>query len=200
MLPHMEKDYHDGTEGEAVTAWLALGSNLGDRLLALDLAVRLLEATPGVVLERISPVYETKAQTRTADEVQPDYLNAVIAIKTTLAPEALLARCLDIELAAGRDRTRSFPWQARTLDVDVLAYGMETHRAEHLTIPHPRLGARRFVLRPWADLDPAWRWPEPYRASVAELLERCPDGDAPDRTPWSLPLPAREEGDENHEN
>lgn len=194
----MEKEYQAEMEEAAVTAWLALGSNLGDRMLALDLAVRLLDATPGVVVERISPVYETRAHTRTEDEVQPDYLNAVIAIKTTLSPEALLARSMDIELAAGRDRARVVPWQPRTLDIDVLAYGMETYRGACLTLPHPRLAARRFVLCPWADLDPEWSLPEPYRATVAELLERCPDPDQPDRTTRSLPLSALAggEGDE----
>ncbi len=167
-----------------MTAYLALGANLGDRLGALRAAVRGLAAHPAVRVLRASPVYESAAHTLRPDEAQPPYLNAVVEVATTLAPEALLALCHALEHAAGRRRRR--PWRPRTLDLDVLVYGRETHRAPGLTIPHLRMGARRFVLQPLADLAPNLYVPPPFDASVAGLLARCPDADVPTRTPHAL--------------
>ena len=172
-------------EFEAATlAYIALGANLGERIGALRAAVEGLAAHSDIEALSASPVYEAKAHTLKPDEAQPPYLNAVVAVRTTLPPEALLAYCHDLERAAGRRRRDR--WMARTLDLDVLVYGRQTRRGPGLTLPHPHLGVRRFVLQPWADLAPNLCVPPPFDATVAELLRRCPDPDVPRRTDHRL--------------
>jgi 2-amino-4-hydroxy-6-hydroxymethyldihydropteridine diphosphokinase len=133
-------------------AALALGANLGDRLVALQSAVDGLAATDGVRLVAVSPVYETDPVGGPGE--QPDYLNAVVVVETSLRPANLLARAHALEDAAGRVRVEH--WGPRTLDVDLLAVGSESAQAEHLVLPHPRLAERAFVLVPWADVDPSF--------------------------------------------
>ncbi|GBD02249.1 2-amino-4-hydroxy-6-hydroxymethyldihydropteridine pyrophosphokinase [bacterium HR18] len=154
------------------SVFLGLGANLGNRLVQLQAAVAALRRHPAIELVACSPVYESAAHTL-ADEPQPDYLNAVVWVRTLLEPEALLALCLQLEAAAGRQRTA--PWSPRPLDLDILAYGQRTLCQATLTIPHPRLSERRFVLQPWADLAPEFYVPAPFCTSVAMLLARCPD-------------------------
>ena len=161
-------------------AYIALGANLGDRIGALRAAVEGLGVHPEIAVLRASPVYESEAHTLTADEVQPPYLNAVAAVRTTLSPEALLAYGHDLERAAGRQRRQR--WRPRTLDLDLLVYGQEARNGPGLVLPHPHLGQRRFVLQPWADLAPNLCVPPPFEATVAALLRRCPDADVPSRT------------------
>lgn len=172
-----------GTEPVTLT-YLALGANLGDRFGALRAAVEGLGAHPEIEVTGASPVYETEAHTLTPDDAQPPYLNAVVAVCTTLPAEALLAYCHALERAAGRRRRHR--WMARTLDLDVLVYGRQTRRGPGLVLPHPHLGVRRFVLQPWADLAPNLCLPPPFDATVADLLRRCPDADVPARTALRL--------------
>lgn len=148
-------------------AFLALGSNLGDRRAHLQAAVDFLAAVDGVHLLGVSPVYETDP---VGGPVQDDFLNAVIAIECDLSPRALLSVCHEAETAA--DRVRVERWGPRTLDVDiVLVDGVQMHDPE-LTIPHPRLYERDFVLAPLHDLDPSLAdipadgWTGVRRASV----------------------------------
>lgn len=177
---------------DAATAFIGLGANEGQRLAQLRGAVRQLDARPSVRVVAASPVYETTAHTRDAETSQPDYLNAVVQVETTLAPEALLDRCQQIERAAGRERGPSVPqWAPRPLDLDVLAYDDCTCATPDLTLPHPRLAERRFVLCPWADLAPNLHLSAPFDASVQELLARCPDTTSVRRTSHGLmPPPA----------
>lgn len=170
-------------------AYIALGANLGDRIGALRGAVEGLGAHPAIDVQRASPVYETAAHTLRPDEEQPLYLNAVVEVRTTLAPEALLAYGHDLERAAGRQRRRR--WKPRPLDLDLLVYGRQAHTGPGLVVPHPRLGQRRFVLQPWADLAPNLYVPPPFDATVADLLRRCPDADAPARTEHRLLEPSK---------
>lgn len=172
------------TGEEATEAFVALGSNQGDRASYLRSAVRGLDAHGQICVTEVSPVYETEAHTLAPDEEQPPYLNAVVALRTTLSPEALLALCQDIERKAGRERGQA--WQPRTLDLDLLVYGTETRHSPQLTLPHPRLGERRFVLRPLADLRPNLYVPPPFDATAAELLAQCPDTAALARTDLAL--------------
>jgi 2-amino-4-hydroxy-6-hydroxymethyldihydropteridine diphosphokinase len=130
-----------------VNAYLGLGSNLGDRLVNLQRAVDLLEASDGVSVLRSSRVYETEA----VGPPQPDFLNAVIEVSTPLAPGDLLVRCLWVEEEMGRVRT--VRWGPRVIDVDVLTYGRENLDLAELTIPHPRMHERLFVLAPLLELD-----------------------------------------------
>lgn len=136
----------------AATAFVGLGSNLGDRLGHLRRAVAALSDAPGVRVVAESSVVETEALVWPGSPPQPDYLNAVVQIETTLAAPDLLARMHAIEAAAGRVRTER--WAARPLDLDLLVYGDEPIRLPGLTVPHPRLTGRRFVLEPLADLAP----------------------------------------------
>jgi 2-amino-4-hydroxy-6-hydroxymethyldihydropteridine diphosphokinase len=132
----------------AVRAFLGLGSNLGDRLANLQRAVDLLDASPGIRVERTSSVYETDP----VGPPQPDYLNAVAEIHTTRTARALLEACLAVEHALGRVRDER--WGPRTVDVDVLTYGDDRIDEPGLTVPHPRMHERAFVLIPLRELEP----------------------------------------------
>ncbi|MFQ5571480.1 MAG: 2-amino-4-hydroxy-6-hydroxymethyldihydropteridine diphosphokinase, partial [Rhodothermales bacterium] len=103
--------------------------------------------------------------------------------------EALLEHCRTLERAAGRERR--LRWEARTLDLDLLVYGRETRQSPELTLPHPRLGERRFVLQPLADVAPNLYVPLPFDATVADLLKRCPDIDEPSSTVFALLEPSQ---------
>jgi len=133
-------------------AYLGIGTNLGDRLAYLQLAVDALAGADDVRVVAVSPVYETAP---VGGPEQPDYLNAVVALDTSLTPRALLRLANAIE--ADADRVRSVRWGPRTLDVDVLLVGDEQVDEPDLVVPHPRMTERAFVLVPLADLDPAWR-------------------------------------------
>lgn len=130
-----------------VTAFLGLGSNLGDRLGNLQRAVDLLTATPGVRVIRSSRVYETEP---VGGPAQPAYLNAVIEVETDLGARGLLSACLRVEGELGRVRTDR--WGPRTIDVDLLTYGEETIGEPDLVVPHPRMHERGFVLAPLTEL------------------------------------------------
>ena len=145
-----------------VTAYLGLGSNLGERLDNLQRAVDLLAAPPGIRVARSSRVYETEP---VGGPEQPDYLNAVIEVRTDLEPRGLLGVCLDVEATMGR--VRSVRWGPRSIDIDVLTYGDETVDEPGLVVPHPRMHERGFVLMPLGELcaDP----PLPGGRSLASL-------------------------------
>ena len=136
----------------AVAAFVGLGSNLGDRHGQLRRAVAALSDVPGVRVVAVSRAVETEALVLPGSPPQPAYLNAVVQVETTLAAPDLLARLHAIEAAAGRVRTER--WAARTLDLDLLVYGDAQIEEPGLTVPHPRMTGRRFVLEPLADLAP----------------------------------------------
>lgn len=133
--------------GETVLAYVALGSNLGDRLTNLQAAVDRLGAEPEIRVVRSSRVYETDP----VGPPQPDYLNAVVEVETTLEPLDLLARCLAVETAMGREREER--WGPRLIDLDVLTYDRREIEEPGLTVPHPRMHERGFVLVPLLELD-----------------------------------------------
>ncbi|HEY7438410.1 MAG TPA: 2-amino-4-hydroxy-6-hydroxymethyldihydropteridine diphosphokinase [Acidimicrobiia bacterium] len=149
-------------------AYLGIGSNLGDRLAHLQGAVDHLAATEDVVVVGVSPVYET---TPVGGPAQDDFINAVVAVDTGLGPHELLGAAHAAEAAA--HRVRAERWGPRTLDVDVLLYDDLEIDDPDLTIPHPRMATRDFVLAPLHDLDPALvpepptRWTGIRRAAVA---------------------------------
>ena len=131
-------------------AYLGIGSNLGDRLANLQAAVDGIHAAEGVTLVAVSPVYETDP---VGGPEQGEFLNAVVAVETSLSPRELLQLAQRLEAEAHRVRTEK--WGPRTLDVDVLLVGDEEVHEPDLVIPHPRMWERGFVMVPLGDLDPA---------------------------------------------
>ena len=166
--------------------YVALGSNLGDRLAFLRQAVEAFKRHPNVEVIAASHVYESPAHTLTKIDSQPHYLNAVVQVRTALNPLFLLEFCHEIERAAGRIRHPEVRWMSRTLDLDILIFGNTTLRHEDVVLPHPRLAERRFVLRPLADIAPDLEVPAPFSATVRRLLEDCPDRGELVRMPFSL--------------
>jgi 2-amino-4-hydroxy-6-hydroxymethyldihydropteridine diphosphokinase len=146
--------------------FIGLGSNLGDRAENLRTSLERLEALGRV---RASAVRET-------DPVgvldQPKFLNAVAALETELAPRELLERLLEIERDLGRDRSREGRWGPRTIDLDLLLYGAEVIDEPGLTVPHPRLAERKFVLEPLYELDPELVLPDGRRIKDLLALQR----------------------------
>jgi len=152
------------------TVYLGLGSNLGDRRGALAGSVAELEREGVHVIER-SSVYETEP---VGIENQPWYLNQVVAGRTRHAPLELLERCLRIEARFGRDRTE-VRFGPRPLDIDILLYGDRVIALEGLTVPHPRMHERRFVLVPLVEVAPALTDPRTGDA-YAHMLNRLDEG------------------------
>ena len=135
------------------TAFLGLGSNVGDREAHLREAVKLLESDEVRVLRR-SSLYETAPQEMLD---QPWFLNAVVQVETTLFPMQLLARVRQIERDMGRRRVT--PKGPRNIDIDILFYGRVVMATAELEVPHPRIAQRRFVLDPLAEIAPDFRHP-----------------------------------------
>lgn len=130
-------------------AVLGLGANIGDPLSALRSAVDALGLLPHTTVTAVSSVYQTAPVGYTD---QPDFYNIVVTVETALTPHALLGGCLGIEAALGRVRTfRNAP---RVADIDLLLYEGYTEETEELTVPHPRMKERAFVLVPLAELFP----------------------------------------------
>ncbi|MBP2388331.1 2-amino-4-hydroxy-6-hydroxymethyldihydropteridine diphosphokinase [Paeniglutamicibacter kerguelensis] len=129
---------------------LALGSNLGERAGTLEAAVAEIAATEGIDLVSVSGTAVTKPVGGPAG--QPDFLNLVVRVETSLAPLELLAACQAVEQT--HLRTREVRWGPRTLDVDVITYGETSSDDPVLTLPHPRAAERGFVLVPWLWMEP----------------------------------------------
>ena len=149
------------------TAAFGLGSNLGNRLLNLRTAARLLQES-GLEILQVSDVFESEPW-GVAD--QPHFLNACLTAECETTPEALLAAAKDIEKAMGR--RENIRWGARLIDIDILLIGDLRYETAALTIPHRDLHRRDFVLIPLAQLLPDWIHPD-ERRSVAEMAAAYP--------------------------
>lgn len=145
---------------------VALGSNLGERLAALQGAVDALADTPDLFLTGVSPVYESQPVDSPVEDA-PMFLNAVVLADTTLPAARLMERALAIEDAFDRERSdiRNAP---RTLDVDLIVVGDRRADDDFLRLPHPRAHQRAFVLQPWHDLEPDAELPD--HGPIADLL------------------------------
>ncbi len=144
---------------------LSIGSNQGERQQHLAFALRGLDS--GVLGKmEVSSLWETRAVE--VEGAQPDFLNLCVVGESAQSPEALLAHCHSLEKAAGRPATGTH-LAPRTLDLDILYHGASERAESAISIPHPRLAGRRFVLAPLAELRPNWRHPHTGR-SVAQML------------------------------
>jgi len=149
-----------------VLAYVGVGANLGDARQAVEQALQALAALPGCRLRARSSLYRSAP----VDAGGPDFVNAVAALETTLAPHALLAALQGIEQAAGRQRPyRNAP---RTLDLDILLHGDARIDDAQLTLPHPRMAGRAFVLLPLAEIAPGLVTPQQLQAVAGQRIAR----------------------------
>ena len=132
-----------------VQAYIALGSNLGDRLGQMQSALKALASDDRLKVLKISPVYENRA---IGMGKANDFLNAIVGIETSMGPLALLDHCLEVESLHGRVRTGE--WTPRSIDLDIIAYGDEIIEHERLQVPHPRIAERDFVVYPLIAIAP----------------------------------------------
>ena len=151
---------------EPVTAWLGLGANLGDARQAVLDAIEAIASLPEITLAKSSSLYRSAP----VDAGGPDYINAVVEVRTTLTAPQLLAHLQDVERGAGR--TRPYRNAPRTLDLDLLLYGSGSIASERLTVPHPRMQERAFVLLPLAEIAPQAVPPEALAAVTSQVIAR----------------------------
>ncbi|NNU26061.1 2-amino-4-hydroxy-6-hydroxymethyldihydropteridine diphosphokinase [Isoptericola sediminis] len=168
-VPAPAVDPLDAVPEAPVEAVIALGANLGDAQATLREAVTDIDRVSGVQVMEVSPLARTVA----VGPEQPDYLNAVLLVRTTLPARGLLGVCQDVETLHGRVREER--WGPRTLDVDLIQYDDLTSTAEDLELPHPRAHERAFVLVPWAEVDPQAVLGGLGGGSVAQLAATAPD-------------------------
>lgn len=194
------QDALDVPPAHPVDVVIALGANQGSAQETLRAAVTDLARVPGLEVVDVSPLARTAA---VGGPEQPDYLNAVVLARTTLAPRALLHATQAIEQAHGRERSER--WGPRTLDIDLIVVGSTLAVTDDLELPHPRAHARAFVLQPWAQVDPDAVLPGLGGGPVAALAATAPDRDgirwlaldwltAPVPAPQPEPQPESEQG------
>lgn len=148
-------------------AYVAIGANLGDPLAQAQSAIRQIAALPTTCVITTSSWYRSKA----IGPQQPDYLNGVVRIETALSPIELLDGLQQVELAHGRQRLQH--WGPRTLDLDMLLYDDISLHSERLTLPHPQLTRRCFVVVPLLDIAPQLMLPDGRElAAVAAVLDK----------------------------
>ena len=154
-----------------VPAWVAIGGNQGQVRATLEAAIEAIDVLPGTRVLQRSSLYRTPAWGRTD---QPDFINGVLAVETTLDAPGLLANLLGIERRFGRLRDEDAGrWGPRTLDLDLLLYGSAHFHEEGLTLPHPRMTERGFVLLPLLEIAPDATIPG--RGRAADWLAGCAD-------------------------
>lgn len=165
-----EPDLMDHAPAGPVEAVLALGSNMGDPREILTRAIEDLAGAPGLEVLKVAPLARTAA---VGGVEQPDFLNTVLLVRTTLAPRALLRVAHAVEQE--HHRTRDVRWGPRTLDVDLITYEGVVGVTDDLELPHPRAHERAFVLAPWAEIEPDAVLPGLGGGPVAALAATAPD-------------------------
>lgn len=159
-------------------SFIALGTNIEPRKKYIDEALFLLRSHEQIILKRKSTIYETAP---VGFLEQADFLNVVIEIHTSLSAMALLEVCQSIEKKLGRIRTiKDGP---RTIDLDILVYGNEIHQTKRLTLPHPRMKERAFVLVPFHEIASHFVL-EPYGKTIEQLLKELPEESIQEVRKW----------------
>jgi len=171
------------------SAYIGLGSNVGDRLSWLQESIDRLQRARGVRVVAVSSVYESEPVG--GPPGQGRFLNAAVEVHTTLSPDKLLETLHATEAALGRTRTER--WGPRIIDLDLLLFGDRVHRSSAVRVPHEALNERVFVLAPLADLSPSLRDPVTGR-SVRELLHACPSSGCRPVPGWTLRVPPVSDG------
>jgi 2-amino-4-hydroxy-6-hydroxymethyldihydropteridine diphosphokinase len=151
---------------QAISAYIALGSNLGDRAANIRAAVARLATTKGIAVIRLSSLLENPAVG--GPKGSPAFLNAAVHVETTLTARALLDRLLEIEAEMGRVRRER--WEPRVIDLDLLLYGEQVINEPGLVVPHPEMHKRGFVLRPLCEIAPDIVHPV-LRQRIRDLLD-----------------------------
>ena len=154
------------------TVFIALGSNQGNRQDFCDRAIALMALLPHSQITGTSSYYETEPVDMEGDQDHTWFYNGVVRIETQLQPEHLLAICQETERGLGRDSHNRN--ESRTIDLDLLFYGQQIIDTPQLTIPHPHLHQRRFVLMPMAELEPDWVHPQQHQ-TIQSLLDNLTD-------------------------
>jgi len=155
------------------TAYIGIGSNLGDRIQNCTEALQMLQEHGSIDIVKVSGWYESRAEGTDGKvaQGQPSYVNGAAKLTTDLSPEKLMEALLDTEAKLGRKKTRR-KGQPRTVDLDLLLYGDEIRNTERLVLPHPSLGKRLFVLKPLYDIAPQAVDPVGGR-TVADMMNAC---------------------------
>jgi len=157
------------------TTYISLGCNQGVRIENLHKATLEIQKKVGTI-KRASSIYETPAWGFEG----PDFLNACLCILIKFSAEELLTRLLEIEISMGRVRSSELKYTSRSIDLDVLFYADQIISTEFLTVPHPRLALRNFILFPMSEIAPNWVDPK-LKKSILELLAASPDKCIPKR-------------------
>ncbi|MBD1259554.1 2-amino-4-hydroxy-6-hydroxymethyldihydropteridine diphosphokinase [Maribacter polysiphoniae] len=165
---------------ELKKAYISIGSNLGNRLQNLQNAIFLLDAEVGRI-PLVSKVYESESWGFDAD----DFLNACIVIETYLTPQEVLGKIFSIEKKLGRERGLKNGYASRTIDIDIIYFEKEILQTDELTIPHPNLRKRKFVLLPLADIAPQFYHPI-YNKDTRNLIQECKDQTRVEKTKLKL--------------
>ncbi len=160
---------------QPVSAYVGIGANLGDAQAAVRQALHALDQLPQTRVVQTSSLYRTApvVSSQAGQDAGPDYINAVVALDTRLPALELLAQLQALEQAAGRER--SYRDAPRTLDLDLLLYGQSRINLPQLTVPHPRMGQRAFVLVPLAEIAPGLVTPAQLEAVAGQAIERLQD-------------------------
>lgn len=154
-----------------IDIYLGLGSNLASPSLQISVALRALTKLGNTHIVRCSSLYASQPM---GPKEQPDYINAVVYLQTSLSPLALLSATQKIELEQGRER-KGERWGPRTLDIDILLYGEDSINNEQLVVPHYDMRQREFVLYPLFEINPQLRLPNGER--LADIIKNCPLND-----------------------